>query len=66
MDWVDDWYHVSLAVDPCVVVETTHLEEVQSLISVKYNHILDIVHPRHIYAVVSPKDNEWGMDYWLA
>ena len=20
----------------------------------------------HIYAVVAPKDNEWGTDYWLA
>ena len=26
MDWVDDWDHVSLIVDPCVVSETTHLE----------------------------------------
>ena len=27
MDWVDDWDRVSLAVDPRVVNETTHLEE---------------------------------------
>ena len=27
MDWVDDWDHVSLAVDPHVVDEKTHLEE---------------------------------------
>ena len=28
IDWVDDWDRVSLAIDPCVVIETTHLEEV--------------------------------------
>ena len=66
MDWVDYWDCVSLVVDPCVVVETTHLEEGQSDISTDYNHISNLVQPRHIYAVVAPKDNEWGMDYWLA
>ena len=66
MDWVDDWDCVSLTVDPRVVNETTHLEEGQSTISIEYNHILDLVEPRHIYAVVSLKDNEWGIDYWLA
>ena len=66
MDWVDDWDHVSLVVDPHVVIEATHLEEVQSAISIDYDHISDLVQPRHIYAVVSPKDNEWGMDYLLA
>ena len=66
MDWVDDWDHVSLAVGPCVFGETIHLEKAQSSISIDYDHISDIVQPRHIYAVVAPKDNEWGMDYWLA
>ena len=66
MDWVDDWDCVSLAVDPCVVIETTHLEEGQPVISIYYDHISDLVHPGHIYAVVAPKDNEWGTDYWLA
>ena len=66
MDWVDDWDRVSLAVDPHVVDETTHLEEVQSGISTEYDHILDLIEPGHIYAVVSLKENEWGMDYWLA
>ena len=66
MDWVDDWDRVSLAVDPCVVSETTHLKEGQSVISIDYDHISNLVQPRHIYAVVAPKDNEWGMDYWLA
>lgn len=65
MDWVDDWDHVSLAVDPHVVIETTHLEEGQSTISTDYDHISDLVQPGHIYAVVAPKDNEWGTDYWL-
>ena len=66
MDWVDDWDRVSLAVDPRVVGETTHLEEVQSAISTDYDHISDLVQPKQIYAVVAPKDNEWGTDYWLA
>ena len=66
MDWVDDWDHVSLAVDPCVVGETTHLEEVQSTILTDYDHILDLVQRGHIYAVVVPKENERGTDYWLA
>ena len=66
MDWVDDWDRVSLVVDPRVVSETTHLEEVQSAISIDYNHISDIVQPGHIYAVVFLKYNEWSMDYWLA
>ena len=57
---------MSFAVDPRVVFETTHLEEGQSTISIDYDHISDILHLGHIYAVVSPKDNEWGMDYWLA
>ena len=63
MDWVDDWDSVSLAVDPCVVCETTHLEEVQLDISENYDHISDLVQLRHIYAVVAPEDNEWGMAY---
>ena len=66
MDWVDDWDHVSLVLDPPVVGETTHLEEGQSVISTDYDHILDLVQPRHIYAVFVPKDNEWGTNYWLA
>ena len=43
MDWVDDWDRVSLAVDPCVVGETTHLEEGQSTISTNNDHISDLV-----------------------
>ena len=43
MDWVDDWDLVSLAVDPRVVGETTHLEEGQSGISTDYDHILYLV-----------------------
>ena len=66
MDWVDDWDHVSLAVDPHVVIETAHLKEGQSAISTDYDHISDLVQPGHIYVVVAPKDNEWGMNYWLA
>jgi len=66
MDWVDDWDRVSLAVDPRVVIETTHLEEGQSAISTDYDHISDLVQLGHIYAVVAPKDNEWGTYYWLA
>ena len=54
---------MSLAVDPHVVGETTHLEEGQSMISTDYDHISDLVQPGHIYVVVSPKDNEWGADY---
>ena len=66
MDWVDDWDCVSFAVYLHVVSETTHLEEVHSAISIDYDHISDIVQPRHIYVVVAPKDNEWGIDDWLA
>ena len=55
---------MSLAVDPRAIIETTHLEEGQSAISTD-DHISDLVQPGHIYAVVSSKDNEWGMDYWL-
>ena len=66
MDWVDDWDRVSLEVDPRVVSETTHLKEGQSVISTDYDHISNLVQPGYIYAVVSPKDNEWGIDYWLA
>ena len=36
------------------------------MISTDYDHISNLVQPGHIYAVVSPKDNEWGIDYWLA
>ena len=63
MDWVDDWDHVSLVVDPHVFCEKTHLEEGSSMISIDYDHISDILHLGHIYAVVSPKDNEYGTDY---
>ena len=66
MDWVDDWDHVSLVVDPQVFGETTHLEEGQSAILTDYDHISYLVQPGHIYAVVSPKYNEWGTNYWLA
>ena len=66
MDWINDWDHVSLVVEPRVVNETTHLEEGQSEISIDYDHISDLVQPGHIYAVVAPEDNEWGMDYWFA
>ena len=66
MDWVDDWDCVSLAVDPHVVGETTHLEEGQSGILTDCDHISDLVQPGHIYVVVAPEDNEWGTDYWLA
>ena len=45
MDWVDDWERVSLAVYPCVVIETTHLKESQSSISIDYDNISDLVHP---------------------
>ena len=65
MDWVDDWDRVSLAVDPCVVIKKNRLEEFHSTISIDYDHISYLVQPRHIYAVVSLKDNEWGMNYWL-
>ena len=65
MDWVDDWDHLSLVVDPHVVGETTHLEEGQSVISTYYDHISYLIQPRHIYAVVAPKDNEWGTNYWF-
>ena len=65
MDWVDDWDRVSLAIDPRVVSETTHLEEGQSAILTDYDHISDLVELGQICAVVAPKDNEWGMDYWL-
>ena len=51
MDWVDDWDGVSLAVDPRVVGEKTHLEEGQSVISTDYDHISDLVQLGHIYAV---------------
>ena len=61
-----DWDLVSLAVDPHVVGETTHLKEVQSSISIDYDHISNLVQPKHIYVVVASKDNEWGTDYWLA
>jgi len=57
---------VSLVVDQHIVVETTQLEEGQSAISTDYDHISDLVQPGHIYAVFSPKDIEWGVDYWLA
>ena len=43
MEWVDDWDHVSLAVDPRVFSETTHLEEDQSAILTDYDHISDLV-----------------------
>ena len=66
MDWVDYWDCVSLVVDPCVVVETTHLEEGQSMILIDYDHVLDLVHLGHIYVVVAPKYIERGTDYWLA
>ena len=39
MDWVDDWDHVSLVVDPCVFSETTHFDEGQKMISTYYDHI---------------------------
>ena len=65
MHWVDDLDHVSLIVDPHVVGETTHLEEVQLAISTDYDHISYLVQPGHIYAVVASKDNEWGTDYCL-
>ena len=65
MEWIDDWDHVSLVVEPHVVIETTHLEEGQSTISTNYDHISDLVQPGHIYIVVSLKYNEWGMYYWL-
>ena len=58
MDWIDDWDHVSLTIEPCVVGETTHLKEGQSMISTNYDHISDLVQPGHIYAFVSPKDND--------
>ena len=63
MDWVDDCNHLSLAIDPHVFIETTHLEEVQLMILTDYDHIFVLVHPGHIYAVVTLKDNEWGMYY---
>ena len=66
MDWVDDWDHVSLVVDPRVVGETTHLEEGHSKFLTDYDHISDLVETRHIYAVVALKDNEWGTNYRLA
>ena len=66
MDWVDDWDHVSLVVGPCVVSETTQLEEGKSVISTDYDNISYLVQPGHIYAVVSLKDNERGRNYWLA
>ena len=66
MDWVDDWDRVSLTVDPHVVIETTHLEEGQSPISIDYDHILDLVQPGHTYVVVASKYNEWGTNYWVA
>ena len=56
---------MSLVADPCVVIETTHLEEGQLFILKDYDHISDFVQPGHIYAVVSLKDNEWGTGYWL-
>ena len=63
MDWVDDWDHVSLTVDPRVFRETTHLQEGHSAISTDSDHISYLVQPGHIYAVVTLKDNEWGMYY---
>ena len=63
MDWVDDWDHVSLTVDPRVFDEKTHLEEGQSVISTDYDHISYLVQPGHTYVVVSPKHNEWGTYY---
>ena len=63
MDWVGDWDCVSLAVESCVVGETTHLEEGQSVILIEYDHISYLVEPGHIYVVVSPKDNEWSTNY---
>ena len=57
---------MSLAVEPHVVDETTHLEEGQSAISTDYDHISELVQPGHIYVVVALIDNEWGTDYWLA
>ena len=65
--WIgfDDWDRVSLEVDPCVLIETTHLEKGQSLILIDYDHISYPVQPRHIYAVVALKDNKWGTNCWL-
>ena len=34
---------VSLVLDPCVVVQTTQLEEGQSSILVEYDHVFDLV-----------------------
>ena len=36
------------------------------MILTDYDYISYRVQPGHIYPVVSPKDNEWGTDYWLA
>ena len=52
MDWVDYCNRLSLAIDPHVVIETTHLEEVQSAILTDYDHIFVLIHPGHIYVVV--------------
>ena len=38
-DWVDEWDHVSLVVEPHVVVETVQSEEGQSFISTYYDNI---------------------------
>ena len=35
------------------------------MISIDYDHISYLVQPGHIYAIVSPKDNEWGTKFWL-
>ena len=54
MDWVDEWDHVSLAVDPRAVVETIQLEEGQSSISNEYDHISDLVHPGKHFCIHIP------------
>ena len=56
---------MSLVVDPRVVGERNHLEEGQSAISTDYDHISDLVQLGHINVVVAPKDNKWGINYWL-
>lgn len=61
-EWVDMW--VSQYLTP--LSQTISLSNYEMEISLEYDHLSDLVQPRHAFAIVALQGNEERSKYWLA
>lgn len=60
-EWVDTWVPQYLT----PLSKTISMSNDDMEILVEYDHLLDLLQPIHVFAMVAPQGNEERLDYWL-